>query len=204
MQCSKCGKIVTAGAAFCPQCGTAVDQAGLSSGNQLLYKLTENAGRNYTITVNRENVLFAGDFWYLKDKEFVKSHGRNESALVKNFIGIGYLAKRSFRKCLLFVIAGSALEVVKMIVDKLTEWVDKANNYLKWIDQSISLPGWMNVTVNALAILCILFGIALFFSKKKVIEISFTDKRICVPQKSMTGGEYNMLYQSIMKAKNMI
>ncbi|MCM1542541.1 MAG: zinc ribbon domain-containing protein [Blautia sp.] len=96
MQCSKCGKILAAEAAFCPQCGMAVDKAGLSSGSQLLYKLTENAGRNYTITVNRENVLFTGDFWYLKDKEFLKSHDSNESALVKNFIGIGYLAKRSF------------------------------------------------------------------------------------------------------------
>ena len=203
MQCSKCGKILAAEAAFCPQCGMAVDKAGLSSGNQLLHKLTENAERNYTITVNKENVLFTGDFWYLKDKEFIKSHGSNENALVKNFIGIGYLAKRSFRKCLMFVIAGSALEIIKMIIDKLTEWVDKANDYLQWIDKSISLPGWMNYTMNALAILCILLGIALLFSKKKVIEISFTDKRICVPQKSMTGSEYNMLYQSIMNAKNM-
>lgn len=193
MQCSQCGKILADGTAFCPQCGTAADKTNLSSRNQLLYKLTENAGRNYTITVNRENVLFTGYFWYLKDKEFIKSHGSDESALVKNFIGIGYLAKRSFKKCLMFVIAGSVLEVVKMIIDKLTEWVDK----------SISLPEWMNYTMNALAILCILFAVSLFFSKKKVIEISFTDKRICVPQKSMTDSEYNMLYQSIMKAKNM-
>ncbi|MCM1188467.1 MAG: zinc ribbon domain-containing protein [bacterium] len=202
MQCSKCGKTVAARAAFCPQCGMAIDETGLSSGNQLLYQLTENAGRHYTITVNRETLLLTGDFWYLRDKEFVKSHGSSDSAQIKNFIGMGYLAKRSFKKCLLFVIAGSALEVVKTVIDKLTEWVDKANDYLKWIDQSVSLPGWMNGTMNVLAILCILLGIALFFSKKKVIEISFTDKRICVPQKSMSDSEYRSLYQAIMSAKN--
>lgn len=103
----------------------------------------------------------------------------------------------------MFVIAGTILEVVKMIIDKLTEWMDKANNYLQWIDKAISLPEWMNYTLNTLAVICILLAIALFFSKKKVIEISFTDKRICVPQKSMTKSEYNMLYQSIMSAKNM-
>lgn len=204
MQCSQCGKILTAETVFCPQCGLAVDKTNLTANNQLLYKLTENTKRFYTITVNRENLLFTGKFWYIKDKEFIKSQSGNESALIKNFIGMGYLAKRSSKKCLLFVIAGSVLEVVKTTIDKLTEWADKANDYLQWIDKSISLPEWMNYTMNALAILCILFAIALFFSKKKMIEISFTDKRICVPQKSMTTGEYSALYQSIMKAKNMI
>lgn len=203
MQCSQCGEILTAETVFCPQCGLAVDKTNLTSNNQLLYKLTENTNRFYTITVNRENILFTGKFWYIKDKEFIKSQSSNESALIKNFLGMGYLAKRSSKKCLLFVIAGSVLEVVKTIIDKLTEWADKANDHLQWIDKSISLPEWMNYTMNALAILCILFAIALFFSKKKVIEISFTDKRICVPQKSMTTSEYSMLYQSIMKAKNM-
>lgn len=204
MQCSQCGKILTAETAFCPQCGMAVDKTNLSSNNQPLYELTENTTRFYTITVNRENILFTGNFWYLKDKEFIKSQGNNESALIKNFLGMGYLAKRSYKKCFTFVIAGSALEIVKTIIDKLSEWIDKANDYLRWIDRSISLPEWMNHTMNALAVLCILLAISLFFSKKKVIEISFTDKRICVPQKSMTTSEYNMLYQSIINAKNIV
>lgn len=64
------------------------------------------------------------------------------------------------------MIAGSVLEVVKTTIDKLTEWADKANDYLQWIDKSISLPEWMHYTMNALAILCILFAIALFFQKE--------------------------------------
>lgn len=203
MQCSQCGKMLTSEAAFCPQCGMVVDKGKLNSTNQQIYRLTENNERFYTITVNRENVLFTGKFWYLKDKEFIKSKSSQESALSQNFLGMGYLAKRSFKKCLMFVIAGSMLEIVKMIIDKLTEWVDKANSYLQWIDKSISLPEWINYTMNTLVVICILFAVALFFSKKKVIEISFTDKRICVPQRSMTKSEYNTLYQSIMNAKNM-
>ncbi len=99
------------------------------------------------------------------------------------------------------MLAGSVLEVVKLIIDKLTEWIDKANDYLQWIDRSISLPEWMNTSMNVMAIICILIGAAMFFSKKRVIEISFTDKRICVPQKSMTKQEYDTLYQSIVNAK---
>lgn len=201
MQCSRCGKILTDENVFCSQCGMPVDKANPNVAKQVLYKLSENSKRSYSITVNGEDVLFTGKFWYLKDKEFVKCRSKQETALIQNFLGMGYLAKRSFKKCLLFVIAGSVLEVVKVIIDKLTEWIDKVNNYLQWIDKSISLPEWMNNTMNALAVVCILLAVVLFFSKKKVIEISFTDKRICVPQKSMSQNEYNMLYQSIMNSK---
>jgi hypothetical protein len=93
------------------------------------------------------------------------------------------------------------LELVKAIIDKLSDWVDNANNYLQWIDKSISLPDWMSNTMNLIAVICIVLAVIYFFSKKKVIEISFTDKRICVPQNSMTTNEYHMLYQSIMNAK---
>ncbi len=105
-----------------------------------------------------------------------------------------YLIKCSLKKCLMLVIAGSILVAVNMIIDKHTEWVDKANDYLKWIDKSITMPEWMNHIMNALAVICVLSAVALFFSKKKVIEISFTDKRICVPQTSLTRSEYNMRY----------
>ena len=97
----------------------------------------------------------------------------------------------------------TVLELTKFVLDKLTDLVDKINDYLKWIDRSISLPEWMGYTVNVLAILRLLLGVVLFFSKKKVIEISFTDKRICVPQKSMSQNEYNMLYQTIKSARSM-
>lgn len=203
MQCSRCGKLLMKEAAFCPQCGMPVDAAQPGLANQVLYRLAENKERSYAVTVRREDILFTGNFWYLKDKEFVRCKSKRETGLIQNFLGMGYLAKRSFKKCLLFVIGGSALEVIKAIIDKLTEWIDKANDYLQWIDKSISLPEWVNNTMNALAVVCILLAVIYFFSKKKVIEISFTDKRICVPQKSMSQNEYNMLYQSIQNAKNM-
>lgn len=203
MQCRTCGKVLNNDAAFCPGCGTPVSGGITGSENNVLYKLAENNNRKYCITVNRKDIQFTGDFWYLKEKEFVKCSAKKEMALPQNFLGMGYLAKRSFKKTLLFVFAGSVLEAVKLVIDKLTEWIDNANDYLQWIDKSISLPEWMNSTMNIMAIFCILIGVALFFSKKKVIEISFTDKRICIPEKSMTRQEYNILYQSIVSAQKL-
>lgn len=204
MNCNKCGKFIKEDASFCPQCGTPIRETNKEASDLFVYSLVQNANRTYSITVNRENLLIEGDFWYLNDKEFCRCKEKQGKALVKNFIGMGYLAKRSFKKCLTFVAAGSLLEVFKLAVDKLTEWADKANQYLQWVDKSIVLPEWIDYTMNGLAVICIIFGISLFISKKKVIEISFTDKRICVPQNSMSKTEYHMLYESITSAKKWV
>ena len=166
-----------------------------------LYYLGITDNRKCEISVLPDRIIFSGKFFYLRDKEFYPNKVHTDTALLANYLGMGYLSQRSYKKTLLFVICGTLLEVAKLALDKLSELVDKANNYLRWIDASISLPEWMNTTVNIMAGVCILFGIVLFFSKKKMIEISFTDKRICVPQKSLSNYEYNMLYQSIKNAK---
>lgn len=114
---------------------------------------------------------------------------------------MGYLAKHSPKKCMAFILGGTTLEIIKTIIDKLNSILDKINNYLQWIDMSIELLEWMTYTMNTIAFVCIVLGIVFFFSKKKVVEISFMDKRICIPQRSITKNEFNMLYQSINNAK---
>lgn len=199
-----CGKAIITDELFCSKCGKAVHEAESGNTNQTLYIINKNRQRTYCITVNRDSVLFEGDYWYLKDKEFVKCRNKQDVVSIQKFLGLGYLTKRSPKKCIMFVFIGGVLEVTKLIIDKITEWIEKINEYLQWFEQSISLPVWINYTMNIIALVCILSGVALFFSKKKVIEISFVDKRICVPQNSMSINEYNMLYQSIQHAKDSI
>lgn len=201
MKCENCGHVLVDGAMFCANCGLPMNNVDSDLTQQTFFKLTENHYRHYSISVNRENLIISGKFWHLKDKEFVRCKSKQDLASIKNFLGMGCLNKRSFKKCLLFIIGGSILEVVKMIVDKLTEWIDSINNYLQWIDRSISLPEWIDNTMNILAGICILLAVVFFFSKRKMIELSFTDKRICVPQESMSKNEYNLLYQSIQNAQ---
>ncbi len=205
MFCRQCGKEIDDHAAFCSYCGagTGGDKIAQASQNtNVLYHLPLSENRECDICVYPDHVTFHGKFWYLVNKEFVNPHKDQESAQIQNFLGLGYLTKRSYRKCVLFVVSGFLLQLVKLVIDKLTEGVDKINTYLQWVGHSISLPAWMNVTMNVIAVICLLLGLVLFFSKKKVIEISFTDKRICVPQKSMSASEYQTLYQTIMQARN--
>lgn len=166
-----------------------------------LYQLSPTSKRKYGLTVMSDRMIILGKYLYLKDSEFQRNQEATDTAFLANYLGMGYLSQRSHKKSLLFLIAGTVLEIVKVIIDKLSSLIDKANDSLQWFNCSISLPEWINHTMNILAILCLLFGVILFFSRKKVIEISFTNKRICVPQKSMTQSEYAMLYQSIKTAR---
>lgn len=203
MYCSQCGAKIESSTAFCSKCGASQMRAEQvqSNDNTPLHHLPVSDARKCDIAVWQDKVVFSGKFYYLKDKEFHKNKKPTETAYLRNYLGMGYLSQRSYRKTLWFIVGGTVMELVKLALDKITELVDKANDYLKWVDRSITLPEWMNNTVNILAIICLILGLILFFSKKKVIEISFTDKRICVPQKSMSKSEYNMLYQSIQNVK---
>ena len=165
----------------------------------VIYHLPVNKKRACDIKVYSDRVTFEGKFWYLRNREFYRSKASMDVGDIGNFLGMGYLTKRSYIKCIIFVLAGTILGAIKSGIDMLSEYVDKANNYLRWIGQEISLPGWMEMALNAMTIICIVLGIVLFFSKKKVIEISFTDKRICVPSKSISKTEYIMLQNNLKK-----
>lgn len=194
MYCKNCGKQIEQAASYCTHCGTAIEQ-------NVLYHLPTAPNRSCDIQVLHDRVIFTGKFLYLRDKDFYRNKTPNETAFIKDFLGMGYLEKRSYRKMILCVFGAATLELVKAVVDKLGEWVDKANDYLKWVDAAIALPEWMNVTVNLMAFACLALGIALFFSKKKVIEISFTSKRICIPQKSLSKDEFFELRNVIKSLK---
>lgn len=213
MYCTNCGKQIKNGARFCPYCGYALshnregitsDKENINTGGSTLYHLPMTVNRPCDIQVCSDHITFSGKFWYLRDKDFYRNGNKSETALIKDFLGIGYLAKRSYRQTVLFVFGGTLLEIIKVIVDKVSEWVDNANNYLQWVNRSVALPGWINTTMNVIAFLCVVLGIILFFSKKKIVEISFTTKRICIPQKSLSADEFNKLHDIIKSLKEQL
>lgn len=198
MYCRTCGKTVEDNVSYCPYCGSAVidvkKETGLNS--SVLYQLLPDDHRKYRLNIYQDRLTIDGQFWYLKDKEFVTQNG-TATALLHNYIGMGYLNKRSYRKTLAFVFGGVILGAINSLIDKLGELADKANSVFRWIGQTFTLPEWLDYILNITIVICIVLGILLFFSKKKVVEISFTDKRICIPQSSLSNAEYAGLYQVI-------
>ncbi len=60
---------------------------------------------------------------------------------------------------------------------------------------------WTSYFVNAAAILCLVQGLRLFFSKKKVIEISFLSKRFRVDENLFLNEDVDRLHQILIKLK---
>lgn len=196
MICMKCGGELRANAVYCLHCGTMLSQQAAGASESVLYQLEHTAQRQYDLRVYPNRLTIDGKFWYLKDKEFVAGNGA-DTAYLHNFIGMGYLNKRSYRKILAFVCGGTVLGLLNLLFAKLSDLAYKANSLLQWIGESATLPAWMAYLLNGVMIICIILGILMFFSKKKVVEISFTDKRICIPQRSISNAEYVGLYQTI-------
>lgn len=201
--CTTCGKEVTDDMRFCSSCGkpVSVEIQMVENKAGVIYHLPLTKNRKCDIKVLSDKVIFDGYFWFLKDKDFYRNKTKIEIANPKDFIGMGYLKKRSYRKGIIFVFAGTFLGGIKFVIDKLNDLIGKANDYLKWVDTSIELPVWVDYIMNGTTIICLLLALMYFFSKKKVIEISFTNKRICIPEKSLTSHEFVGLRESILKCK---
>lgn len=203
MYCYTCGKPIEDNAAYCPYCGAAIAERAKETdyNSNILYQLLPTDYRKYCLKVYQDRITIDGKFLYLKDKEFIAQNG-NVTALLHNYIGMGYLAKRSYRKTFAFVFGGVILGVINSIIEKFSALADKANSFLRWIGETVTLPEWMTYLLNGTMVICIILGILLFFSKKKVVEISFTDKRICIPRRSLSDAEYAGLYQTIKNLSN--
>lgn len=141
------------------------------------------------IHITSDSFIIQGDFYYLVNKEFHEVKARKDTCSIKEYIGLGIMRKRSPKKMFNFVMFAVILEFVNTVASKI-------NDYLFFAD-----TGWTAYVVNAVAILCIIQGLRLFFSKKKVIEISFLTKRFCVDEKLFSNEDINKLNQILLKLR---
>ena len=148
-----------------------------------------NKKRHCTIQVTEEHFNIQGDFYFLVNKEFYKTKTKKDSCPVKEYMGLGTLQKRSPKKTLFFLAFAVILEFVDMLAGKIEDVFFFANT------------DWTSYIVNTVAILCVIVGIIALFSKKKVIEISFLSKRICVDEKLFAEDDINRLHQLMLKLR---
>ena len=137
---------------------------------ELLYIDGSSHKKNCRISVTETDFCIEGDFYYLVNKEFCPVKNGRDTCSIKEYMGLGNLRKRSPKKLVQFVVFACILELFNTIAGKL-------DDTLFFLD-----TGWTSWFVNAAAVLCIIQGLRLFFSKKKVIEISFLSKRFCVEE----------------------
>lgn len=145
--------------------------------------------KHCSIHVSDTDFMINGDFYYLVNKEFRSVKNGNDKCSIKEYMGLGSLRKRSPKKLIQFIVFACILELFDTIAGKM-------GDYLFFMDTD-----WTSYFVNAAAILCVIQGLRLFFSKKKVIEISFLSKRFCVDEKLFRNEDINRLHQILLKLR---
>ncbi len=145
--------------------------------------------KHCSIHVSDTDFMINGDFYYLVNKEFCSVKNGNDKCSIKEYLGLGSLRKRSPKKLIQFIAFACILELFDTIAGKI-------GDYLFFMDTD-----WTSYFVNAAAILCVIQGLRLFFSKKKVIEISFLSKRFCVDEKLFRNEDINRLHQILLKLR---
>jgi hypothetical protein len=153
---------------------------------ELLHINGTSGNKQCSISISEDTFVIEGDFYYLQNKEFYPVKNGKASSPIKEYMGLGSLHKRSPKKLIQFVVIACVLELFNMIAGKLSD-------YLFFTDTS-----WTAYFVNAVALLCLIQGLRLFFSKKKVIEISFLSKRICVDENIFCEEDIKKLNQIIL------
>lgn len=141
------------------------------------------------IRVSDTDFIIEGDFYYLVNKEFRPVKNGRDTCNIKEYMGLGSLRKRSPKKLIQFVVLACILELFDTITGKISD-------YLFFMDTD-----WTSYFVNAAVILCVIQGLRLFFSKKKVIEISFLSKRFCVDEKLFRNEDIDRLHQILIKLR---
>lgn len=129
------------------------------------------------LVVTEDTFMVTGDYYYLVDKEFKKVIDRQDTAVIKDYMGLGALRKRSPKKMFLFIAFALVLEIMGAIADKISDLLFMFDT------------GWTDYLVNTAAVICLLVGLAFLFSKKRVYEISFRTKRICVDEKMFNNAD---------------
>ncbi len=137
-----------------------------------LYKIKgAERNRKCELIVSDESFTICGDYFYLNDKEFSKVSGGEECLAKSGYMGLNVLRKRSPKKMFLFVGLSATLEIVGKLADKI-------GDIFFMFDTD-----WTNYFVNICAAICLIVAVMYLFSKKKVYEISFLSKRVCVDEK---------------------
>ena len=147
------------------------------------------ANKHCRIHVTDTDFMIEGNFYYLVNKEFRPVKNGNDKCSIKEYMGLGNLRKRSPKKLIQFIVLACILKLFDTIAGKM-------GDYLFFMDTD-----WTSYFVNAAAILCVIQGLRLFFSKKKVIEISFLSKRFCVDEKLFRNEDIDRLHQILIKLR---
>lgn len=177
---------------------------GLSSIGKLMmnrFEIKKSTSRPFEIYITDTHFIISGYFNYLNDKEVIRSKSGYDEVKLDAFMGMNYYSSRSYKKCIRFVILGVFLELLYFLSKFLLSVNRKANILLALFGEHYDFSEWICGILFCFVVIVLSYGVALLFSKKKMIEISFYGKRFCVKRKYLSDAEFMGIYNAIKKRR---
>ena len=141
------------------------------------------------ITVSGDTFRIEGNYYCMYNQEVKRIVSKYDECNVKEFLGLGKLQLRSHKKMLQFLMLGCGTQIVVAFLKKLDKFLINA-------DMSC-----ISTLSNVLTLICFFMIIRYFFSKKKLIEISFLSKRFCVDEKVFSGEDIMKLNETLLNLR---
>lgn len=141
-----------------------------------------------TITIENGVVVFSGNFYEYISSEFQAVKQGRVVLAAKDFLGLGYLKKRSNKRLVLFLFLTGAFSFLGTVSDKL--------DYFFFLN-----TGWLSTLINVMLFLSVL-GLGYYLiSQKNVVEISFLERRFCVDKKLFLSEDIAALQKKLKSYK---
>lgn len=140
-----------------------------------------------TITVRDGMAVFEGDYYEYREGEFCPVRQGRTAVNTREFLGLGYLKKRSNKRLLLFLAVTGVFSFLGSVSEKL--------DYLFFLNTD-----WLAALMNGVLAVSVLGFVFFLFSRKDVVEITFVGKRICIDRNRLTEKDIGALQQALKTA----
>lgn len=157
------------------------------------FYLAKDDKRRYELKIGDGIFSISGDYWIFNISDIYSQKDSHDEVLLSEYLGIGKLKMRPFRRVTAFIVFPLIIGFVSKIINHILIRILMSSDMMERITDL------GNTIITVLMIAFILYGIRLFFSLQDLIEISFISKHICIPRKSLTEIQFKTLCQSLQE-----
>jgi hypothetical protein len=147
----------------------------------------DSSESNPSITLTNRNVYFVGEHYRYGNGDVCCKNCGVEAITLDDFIGAGYIHKRSRRNLYYLVFTGVCISILSQVSKEL---------FILGLDTSK-----VKVLISILAILFILLLHLYLLKTYKLLEIAFVGKRICVKEQYYTKHDIQQFIGTIYQVK---
>lgn len=173
---------------------TVVKGLSLSNGEEIRAVLGKgnigNKGQKPVVVLTNEYIHFFGEHYRYENGDTSRKIFEPESIPLQDFIGAGYIRKRSRRNLYYLVTVGVLITILMQI----------SRGMKKFDVQFSQIKLYGSIMAGTFVIALVLY----LFNRYKLFEIAFIGKRICISERHFEKSDIQLFIQSMYQAKRTV